>query len=36
LTNTVDADVDFDGWAAKTGSLASHFIDFLRACDRAL
>ena len=36
LTNTVDVDVDFDGWAAKTGSLASHFIDFLRAADRAL
>ena len=36
LTNTVDVDADFDGWAAKTGSLASHFIDFLRACDRAL
>ena len=36
LTNTVDVDVDFDGWAAKTGSLASHFIDFLRACDQAL
>lgn len=36
LTNTVDADVDFAGWEAKTGALASHFIDFLRACDRAL
>lgn len=36
LTRPVDVDVDFDGWAAKTGSLASHFIDFLRACDRAL
>jgi pimeloyl-ACP methyl ester carboxylesterase len=36
LTQPVDADVDFDGWEAKTGSLASHFIDFLRACDRAL
>ena len=36
LTNAVDLDVDFAGWEAKTGSLASHFIDFLRACDRAL
>lgn len=36
LTNTVDVDVDFAGWEAKTGSLASHFIDFLRAADRAL
>ncbi len=36
LTNVVEADVDFEGWAAKTGSLASHFIDFLRACNRAL
>ena len=36
LTNVVDVDVDFAGWEAKTGSLASHFIDFLRACDRAL
>ncbi len=36
LTNVVEADVDFDGWAAKTGSLAAHFIDFLRACNRAL
>ncbi len=36
LTHPVDVDVDFDGWEAKTGSLASHFIDFLRACDRAL
>ena len=36
LTNAVDLDVDFAGWEAKTGSLASHFIDFLRACDQAL
>jgi pimeloyl-ACP methyl ester carboxylesterase len=36
LTNVVDVDVDFAGWEEKTGSLASHFIDFLRACDRAL
>ena len=36
LTQPVDVDVDFAGWEAKTGSLAAHFIDFLRACDRAL
>lgn len=36
LTNVVDVDVDFAGWEAKTGSLAAHFIDFLRAVDRAL
>ena len=36
LTNTADVDVDFAGWEAKTGSLASYFIDFLRAADRAL
>lgn len=36
MTADVDADVDATGWEAKTGSLAGHFIDFLRACDRAL
>ena len=36
LTDTVDSDADFAGWEAKTGALASYFIDFLRAADRAL
>ena len=36
LTQPVDVDADFEGWATKTGALAAHFIDFLRACDRAL
>jgi pimeloyl-ACP methyl ester carboxylesterase len=36
MTADVDADVDSAGWEAKTGTLAAHFIDFLRACDRAL
>ncbi len=36
LTQPVDVDVDFEGWEARTGALAAHFIDFLRACDRAL
>jgi pimeloyl-ACP methyl ester carboxylesterase len=30
LTQTVDADVDFEGWARATGTLAARFIDFLR------
>ena len=30
LTQDVDVDVDFDGWAAARGTLASVFIDFLR------
>jgi pimeloyl-ACP methyl ester carboxylesterase len=34
LTQQVDVDVDFDGWAAATGSLASRFIDFLRGQER--
>lgn len=36
MSQDVDVDADFAGWATKTGSLAAHFIDFLRACDRAL
>ena len=31
LTEQVDADVDFAGWASATGTLAARFIDFLRA-----
>jgi pimeloyl-ACP methyl ester carboxylesterase len=34
LTQTVDADVDFEGWAGATGTLAARFIDFLRARER--
>jgi pimeloyl-ACP methyl ester carboxylesterase len=34
LTQQLDVDVDFDGWARVTGSLASRFIDFLRAQER--
>jgi hypothetical protein len=34
LTQQVDADVDFDGWARATGTLAGRFIDFLRAQER--
>jgi pimeloyl-ACP methyl ester carboxylesterase len=34
LTNQVDADVDFAGWEAATGTLAARFIDFLRGCER--
>jgi pimeloyl-ACP methyl ester carboxylesterase len=30
LTHQVDADVDFEGWAKATGTLAARFIDFLR------
>ena len=35
LTEDVDVDVDFAGWEAKTGTLASVFVDFLRARERA-
>ncbi len=35
MTNDVDVDVDFEGWAAKTGTLAAMFIDFLRDCERS-
>jgi pimeloyl-ACP methyl ester carboxylesterase len=35
LTQQVDADVDFDGWAGATGTLAARFIDFLRERERA-
>lgn len=34
LSNDVEADVDFAGWEAKTGTLAAAFIDFLRGCER--
>ena len=35
MANDVDVDVDFDGWAAKIGTLAATFIDFLRDCERS-
>lgn len=35
MTTEVYEDVDFDGWAAKVGTLASSFIDFLRDCERS-
>ena len=35
ITEEVDIDVDFDGWAKRNGSLASLFVDFLRAADRS-
>jgi len=35
ITNDVDVDVDFEGWAAKTGTLAATFINFLRDCERS-
>jgi pimeloyl-ACP methyl ester carboxylesterase len=34
LTQQVDADVDFGGWARVTGTLAARFIDFLRGRER--
>jgi hypothetical protein len=34
LTQQVEADVDFDGWARVTGTLAARFIDFLRGQER--
>lgn len=34
LSNDVDADVDFTGWEAKTGTLAAAFVDFLRQQER--
>jgi pimeloyl-ACP methyl ester carboxylesterase len=34
LTQQVEADVDFDGWAKATGTLAARFIDFLRGQER--
>jgi pimeloyl-ACP methyl ester carboxylesterase len=35
MTNDVDVDVDFDGWAAKVGTLAAAFVNFLRDCEQA-
>jgi len=35
LTRQVEADVDFDGWAKVTGTLAARFIDFLRGRESA-
>jgi pimeloyl-ACP methyl ester carboxylesterase len=35
MSNDVDVDVDFAGWAAKTGTLAAAFINFLRDCERS-
>lgn len=34
LSQSVDADVDFAGWEAATGTLAARFIDFLRDQER--
>jgi pimeloyl-ACP methyl ester carboxylesterase len=34
LANQVEADVDFEGWAGATGTLAARFIDFLRGQER--
>ena len=35
MSNDADVDVDFEGWAAKTGTLAGAFINFLRDCERS-
>lgn len=35
LTQQVETDVDFEGWARATGTLAARFIDFLREPERA-
>ncbi len=35
MSDDVDVDVDFEGWAAKTGTLAAAFINFLRDCERS-
>jgi len=35
MTKDVDLDVDFEGWAAKTGTLAAALINFLRDCERS-
>jgi pimeloyl-ACP methyl ester carboxylesterase len=35
MMKDVDVDVDFEGWAGKTGTLAAAFIDFLRVCERS-
>lgn len=34
MTNDVDQDVDFEGRAVRTGTLAAAFINFLRGCER--
>ena len=34
LTRQVETDVDFEGWARATGTLAARFIDFLRGQER--
>jgi pimeloyl-ACP methyl ester carboxylesterase len=34
MAEDVDADVDFDGWAKKNGTLGAYFIDFLRRRER--
>jgi len=34
LTSDRDVDVDFEGWEAARGTLASVFVDFLRDCER--
>ncbi len=35
MAEDADVDVDFDAWAAKNGTLAAYFIDFLRRRERA-
>lgn len=34
MTNDVDQDVDVEGRAVRTGTLAAAFINFLRDCER--
>lgn len=34
MAEDADVDVDFDGWAAKNGTLGAYFIDFLRRRER--
>jgi hypothetical protein len=36
LTQQVETDVDFEGWARATGTLAARFIDFLRGQERMM
>jgi hypothetical protein len=34
MDRDLDVDVDLEGWAQKNGTLAAHFIDFLRRQER--
>jgi pimeloyl-ACP methyl ester carboxylesterase len=36
LTQQVETDVDFEGWARATGTLAARFVDFLREQERSV